>query len=311
VNEFEIIERFFVENSPALGVKVGPGDDCAVLEVSSGEQLIVTTDTLVEQVHFPVLSPPEKLGYRSCATALSDIAAMGGRARWASLALTLPEMDSAWLTSFVAGFRQALSIDETSLVGGDLTRGPLSITWHITGTVNNNGAILRSGAKVGDEIYVSGQLGAAAYALNFLAEASSNHACLAAYWSPTPRLALGRELARLASCCIDISDGLLADLSHILKASGKGANIECPSIPVHPALHELDHAEQLQYALAGGDEYELCFTSKPGCTERLEALSRAYNLPLTRIGEIVEMNNENLIHASTGEALHAQGYKHF
>lgn len=311
MNEFEIIERYFAAETSTPGVKMGPGDDCAVLEVPLDEDLILTTDTLVEQVHFPELSPPEKLGYRSCATALSDIAAMGGRARWASLALTLPTFESAWMTSFVAGFYKALSIDNTALVGGDLTRGPLSITWHITGSVRKNGSILRSGAQAGDEIYVSGELGGAAYALNFLAQDSASHASLPAYWSPMPRLSVGRGIAAFASSCIDISDGFLADLTHILKASGKSATVDCNVIPTHPALDELNQAERLRYALEGGDEYELCFTTKPGCSERLDEISRGFNLPISRVGEILESDGDSVIYASTGEILGVQGYQHF
>ena len=195
MNEFEIIEKFFNTSQTGAGVRTGIGDDCAVLEHSSDEDLIVTSDTLVENVHFPSASPPDKLGYRSCATALSDIAAMGGTARWASLALTLPDIDESWLARFVTGFKSALAIDGTSLIGGDLSRGPFTLTWHITGTVANNSALLRSGCLAGDDIYVSGTLGGAAYALDFLQSDDVDPALVERYWFPQPRLELGRAIA--------------------------------------------------------------------------------------------------------------------
>lgn len=313
MNEFEIIEQYFSRFTVHDSVLVAPGDDCAVLELASDQQLIVTTDTLVEGVHFPKASPPEKLAYRSCATALSDIAAMGGHARWASLALTLPSVNPIWLDEFSHGVGNALALDETSLIGGDLTQGPLSITWHITGTVATGQAILRSGAEIDDDIWVSGTLGGAAQALNFLATEKSNHPSLDRYWQPIPRLRLARTIRPYASSCIDISDGFLGDLRHILKASGVSAIIELIALPIDPALDALTDDQQMQYALCGGDDYELCFTAKPAHAAELIRLANNTGTMLSRVGKIssCETQQQARIYTTAGEELDTGGYLHF
>ena len=310
MKEFDIIEHFFRPSFAGRGVKVGPGDDCAVLAVSPHEDLLATTDTLIEGTHFPEQSPPAKLGYRSCATALSDIAAMGGHARWASLSLTMPLFEEKWLKPFVEGFQRALLIDETALIGGDLTQGPLSITWHITGTIPHNTATLRSGAELQDDIYVTGTLGAAAYALEFL-QTKKNHPSLDRYWSPSPRLSLSRDLQEITTSCIDISDGLLADLSHILRASNAGAIIDSAAIPAHESLNELDAAKRLAYLLGGGDDYELCFTASRASSRELAALSDQTGVRLTAIGSVAEKDDGSLIRDVNGVMLEASGYQHF
>lgn len=289
---------------------MGPGDDCAVMGVAPHEDLLVTTDTLLEGTHFPTQSPPAKLGYRSCVTALSDIAAMGGHARWASLALTIPLFDMDWMKAFVESFQGALAIDNTVLVGGDLTQGPLSITWHMTGTIAKNTAVLRSGAKLQDDVYVTGTLGAAAYALKFL-NAEQPHPSLERYWSPSPRLSLSRDLAGVATSCIDISDGLLQDLSHILRASNLGAVIDCSAIPAHDSLSPLESSQRLDYLLSGGDDYELCFTANPTDSIAIAALSKQSNVEITRIGSITARENGVLVRNDQGEELAARGYQHF
>lgn len=310
LNEFDIIKRFFLAGRTGEGLKIGPGDDCAVVEVSGDEELLMTTDTLVEGVHFPNQSMPANLAYRSCATALSDIAAMGGRARWASLALTAPDFDEEWFESFVAGFKRALAIDSTSLIGGDLTRGPLSITWHITGTTTKNSAILRSGAQINDQIYVTGNLGGAAYALEFLQQ-ESTHPSLGRYWSPIPRLDLARKIAFAATSCIDISDGFLADLSHILRASKVAATVDCDAIPSHGSLSELNRSQRLVHVLSGGDDYELCFTANPKHEAKLNEISQQCEVEISRVGTITESKQGPLIRSNEGEALSAAGYQHF
>ena len=310
MKEFDIIEHFFRRSFGDGGMKVGPGDDCAVLNVSPNEDLLATTDTLVEGRHFPQQSPPSKLGYRSCVTALSDIAAIGGRASWASLSLTMPSFEEEWLKAFVEGFQRALSIDDTTLIGGDLTRGPLSITWHITGTIPNNAATLRAGAKLEDDIYVTGVLGAAAYALEFLHK-KKTHPSLDRYWSPSPRLSLSRDLRGIATSCIDISDGLLADLSHILRASNAGAIIDSAAVPGHESLGQLDVVKRLDYLLRGGDDYELCFTADRSSSVKLASLSDQAGVKITSIGRVVERGEGSLIRDVNGETLDAAGYQHF
>ena len=312
MNEFEIIEKFFIAGEAGRGVRTGIGDDCAVLQPTANERLVVTTDTLVENVHFPPSSPPEKLGYRSCATALSDIAAMGGKALWASLALTLPKVEEPWMARFVSGFNRALAIDDTSLVGGDLTQGPFTITWHITGTAPNSGPLLRSGGLIGDDIYVSGNLGGAAYALEFLNSDDVKLALLEPYWYPHPRLELGRAIAPFATSCIDISDGFLGDLGHILRQSRVAAELDIGRLPVHSNLDKLSDNTATSIALNGGDDYELCFTAPSRSRVELDSLNKTVEPRITRVGKIVAADEEAYVPRSTeGELLQAISYRHF
>ncbi|MGR8948743.1 MAG: thiamine-phosphate kinase [Gammaproteobacteria bacterium] len=312
MNEFEIIEKFFRASSAGPGLAIGVGDDCAVIDIPHGQQIVLTTDTLVEGVHFPRQSPPAKLGYRTCATALSDIAAMGGSANWASLALSLPSFDDSWVSEFVSGFGKALAIDKSSLVGGDLTRGPLAITWHITGTVPRHQALLRSGCCVDDDIYVSGTLGGAAYALDFLSLSNAPDAVLEPYWAPLPRMALGRAILPLASSCIDISDGFVGDLGHLLRRSEVAAIIDIQAIPVNENLRVLSDEARLALALNGGDDYELCFTAKKTCRRALDAMGHTLGINLTRVGKIVApMDAAYVARDSTGAALQSTSFQHF
>ena len=311
MGEFDIIERYFRAAKSAASIDVGIGDDCAVIDVPNDQQLIVTTDSLVEGVHFPIDSEPRKLAYRTCATAISDIAAMGGTANWASLALTVPKFDEAWFSEFVHGFEQALSVDNTRLIGGDLTKGPLVVTWHIMGTVPSGTALLRSGSVIGDDIFVTGELGGAAHALSLLTSDDISGPLLDAYWFPTPRLKVGRALGPYASACIDISDGLLGDLNHILRASATSAVIDLASIPIAPALRNLTHEKCLALALNGGDDYELCFTAAKKYHAEINAISENCAVPITRIGEIVAAQQPTSITTTDGETLSPTSFQHF
>ena len=311
MGEFEIIEKYFKAATQDSDVKLGIGDDCAVLSVANDQQIIVTTDTLVEHTHFPAAADAKKIGYRTCATALSDIAAMGGVARWASLALTAPEFDEVWFSRFVAGIRRSFAVDNTVLIGGDLTRGPLAISWHITGTVERGKALRRSGCRVGDAIFVTGELGGAAYALSVLDAKDIEPSVLNAYWAPQPRLALGRAIAAIANSCIDISDGFLGDLHHLLNASTTSAVLNLDTIPLASVARELSRQERLALALNGGDDYELCFTADKIHRQQIETLRKQHGVAITEVGEIVGTQDQHQVTTTDGDILRAKSYQHF
>lgn len=285
LSEFDLIYQFFSSLGRGPGVVLGVGDDCALLQVPEGEQLATSMDTVVAGVHFPEDGFPEDIGFRAVAVAASDLAAMGARPLGMTLALTLPEADELWLRTFSEGVAAAVSAFDLPLVGGDTTRGPLCITVQVFGAVPAGGALLRGGARVGDQLFVSGTLGDAAAALTVLAGdwAGSHEAAdylEQRYYRPSVRLALGQSLLGVASAAIDISDGLLADAGHIAAASGVQLRIQPDLLPLSRALADHPDAEQARrWALTGGDDYELCFTLPPG-------------VPVpdgcTRIGEVTE-----------------------
>ena len=311
MGEFEIIQQFFKTQPPDGGVELGIGDDCAIVNVPDQHQLIVTSDTLVENVHFPPNSDAESVAYRSCATALSDIAAMGGTARWASLTLTVPNYSEDWFIGFVAGMERALAYDQTRLIGGDLTQGPLTIGWHISGTVAQGAAMCRDGSQKGDTIFVTGTLGGAAGALSRLGSEDIPQSLLDAYWSPQPRLEIGRAIQSQASSCIDISDGFLGDLMHLLSASGNAAVLDLENIPISVGLKNLAARDQLSFALNGGDDYELCFTAKKKFVHELRKVGKQYGVPITAVGEILAAHPQGPIFTSSGEPLLPKSYQHF
>lgn len=269
MGEFELIRRYFVplaarQTCPSL--LVGPGDDCAIQRIPAGMDLVFSIDTLVEGVHFPRGYHPESLGWRALAVAASDLAAMGARPECFTLALTLPEADENWLSGFARGLALASEAFGLALAGGDTTSGPLTVTLQVHGTVMAGAALRRSGARPGDLVAVSGPLGDAGAALAFLSEPNPSadaRAVLEHYHRPQPRLALGMAAAPFASAGIDISDGLIADLGHILDASGVGAALDSSRLPLSPALVRLAGEAALGHALRAGDDYELCFTFAP------------------------------------------------
>ncbi len=319
MDEFELIDRFFRPLCTDVAENdIGIGDDASVLSVPSGVRIVVTTDTHVESVHFPNGAEPYDLGFRSCTTSLSDLAAMGATARWASLALTMPDPTSAWLEGFAAGAAAALKLCSASLVGGDTTRGPLTITWNIIGVVPVGETLLRSGATPGDGIYVSGTLGSAAAALALSLIGSGDRtedegALRDRYWSPRPRFELSRRLRPLASACIDISDGLIADLTHLARSSQCGAEVDCALVPMARELIALAGAERgLQLALGGGDDYELCFTVPPEHESNLSDISAKAEVAVTRIGRMVEELGVRVIDDCDREIMiDVAGYRHF
>jgi len=292
---------------------VGIGDDGAVLDVPSGHHLVVTTDTLVAGVHFPVSSAAAAIGYKALAVNLSDLAAMGADPAWFFMALTLPCEDQEWLDSFANGMARMASRARILLAGGDVTRGPLSVTITALGLVAKGRALVRSGAQPGDLIVISGRPGAAALALQKLNSGERPTASdSAALEFPSPRLGLGRLLHGIATSCIDISDGLAADLGHILKQSGCGAVIELNRLPRPASFDALSSEEGWQLQLAGGDDYELCFTLAPESEAALPGLSRSAEVELTVIGAITE-DTQLVFSAPGGEHYEPGilGYQHF
>ncbi|WP_110993354.1 thiamine-phosphate kinase [Pseudomonas sichuanensis] len=269
MGEFELISHYFAAAPCAQGgegVALGIGDDCALLDIPAGEQLAISTDTLVAGVHFPAVCDPLLLGQRSLAVAVSDLAAMGATAIGFTLALTLPQVGPDWLEGFADGLGRMARRCGISLIGGDTTRGPLSITVTVFGRVPAGQALRRSGARPGDLLCVGGDLGNGAGALPLVLgerEATDEVAgpLLEHYWSPLPQLRLGERLRGLATSALDISDGLLADCGHIAKASGVALQVNLAQVPVSPALQALlGHEGALHAALTGGDDYVLAFT---------------------------------------------------
>ena len=303
-SEFSIISRYFSSLGRGEAVDLGVGDDCAILRMPPGQRLATSMDTLVAGVHFPEDAFPEDIGYRAVAVAASDLAAMGASPLAMTVALTLPEAEDFWLTTFSEGLAAAVSEYRLPLIGGDTTKGPLAITVQVFGLLPADAALLRSGALPGDSVYVSGTLGDAAGALAFIQDQwqpAPEHAeyLFARFYRPTARLALGGELLGRATAAIDISDGLLADAGHIAAASGVKIDIQSELLPLSAALASYsDQKQALTWALCGGDDYELCFTQPAD----LPAPSGC-----TRIGEVTA--GEGVVCDVDVDI--ASGYRHF
>jgi thiamine-monophosphate kinase len=288
--EADLIERF-LRNLGAVrtDVVLGIGDDAALLRPSPGCELVQTTDALVEHVHFLPGSPPRSLGHRALAVNLSDLAAMGASPAWALLSLTLPAVDEEWLAGFAAGFGTLARLHDVALVGGNLSRGPLTATVLLSGQVKAGTALRRRGAQAGDDVWVSGTLGDAALGRQAAAfqEADANRAWLRArHEFPTPRVALGAALRGIASACIDLSDGLLADLPRLAGASECGAELDVDRLPLSDAARRIGGPECWQQALAGGEDYELCFTARPAHATQVEAAATKAGVPVRCCGRL-------------------------
>jgi thiamine-monophosphate kinase len=295
LGEFELIDRFF--RRPTRHTLLGVGDDAALLAPTSGCELAVSVDMLVEGRHFFRGADPEALGHKTLAVNLSDMAAMGATPRWALLAGALPIAEPVWLDAFARGFFALAEASGVELVGGDTTRGPLNLCVTILGEVPAGQALLRSGARPGDTIYVSGTLGDAALAVaerrdRVVLDPGELARCEARLHCPVPRVGLGERLRGIATAAIDISDGLVGDLGHVLDASGVGAVIELAAIPrsraIDRRLASRARALALKCLLAGGDDYELCFTVPRGRAGEIAALAETLGVPLTPIGAIEE-----------------------
>ena len=316
MSEFDLIRRYFTKSTP--DALLGIGDDAALLMPSAGHALVVSSDMLVSGTHFFHDADPFMLGHKTLAVNLSDMAAMGAKPRWVTLAISLPEADDAWLERFSAGFLSLAELHSVELVGGDTTRGPLNLSVTILGEVPQGQSLLRSGAQAGDEIWVSGNLGDAALALARMQENATLNdaqfsACSAALHQPQPRVELGLALRGIAKSAIDISDGLLADLRHILDASNVGAQLNYSALPTSDVLREL-LPEPLgkQCVLSGGDGYELCFTADAESHEKISAVGVQLDLKLTCIGEIIE-GQDCVVQDGAGINIDVKGagYDHF
>jgi len=342
MSEFDLIRRHFTRDTP--GALLGVGDDAALLQVSAGHALAVSTDMLVCGTHFFADADPYLLGHKTLAVNLSDLAAMGATPRWATLAVSLPygqcardffphpnplpqvegtndslreaKIDDVWLERFSAGFFALAQQYHVDLVGGDTTRGPLNLCVTIMGEVPAQQALRRDGAQVGDEVWVSGNLGDAALALAHLQgrvalSADDLESCAKALHQPQPRVVLGLTLRGIAHSAIDISDGLLADLGHILDASQVGAQLEFAALPASHALRTQAALAQL-CMLAGGDDYELCFTAAPHHHDGLLRIANELGLRLTCIGKIVA-GQGCVVHDASGNIIQpgSIGYDHF
>lgn len=318
LSEFSLIEHFFTAQSVRRDdVAVGIGDDAAVLNVPPDQQLIAAVDTLVAGVHFPVTASASSIGHKSLAVNLSDLAAMGARPAWALLALTVPTLDELWVKEFARGFFALAERFNVTLVGGDTTQGPLSVSVQVFGTAPKGQAIQRRGAQPGDQIYVSGTLGDAGLALrHILTENPCPDVLAARLHSPEPRVQLGVQLRGLASAAIDISDGLYADLGHILRRSAVGARLRVDHLPRSEAFQaQLSSAEDDWYALPlmAGDDYELCFTIPLDQTATLHNQTDALQCPITYIGEIVSEPGLRCLYEDgrVYEPPAGRGYEHF
>ena len=315
-SEFDLIARYFTRATPSA--RLGVGDDAALIAPQAGFELAISADMLVAGTHFLPDADPAALGHKALAVNLSDLAAMGARPRWALLSLSLPQADEAWLAQFSSGFLALAAEHGVELIGGDTTRGPLNLSVTILGEVESGRALRRDAARVGDDIWVSGELGGAALGLQQLLgerqlEAAELEACLARLHRPMPRVALGRALLGLAHAAIDISDGLLADLGHILERSRLGAEIRFAELPLAAAVvRRLPEPLALRAALAGGDDYELCFTAPAGCAAEIQAAAAAVGVPVARVGRITAEAGLKLFDAEgRSMPLREAGFDHF
>ena len=316
--EFNLIKQYFTR--PTHNTKLGVGDDAALISLSAGMELAISADMLVAGTHFFPDCDAYQLGWKSLAVNVSDMAAMGANPKWATLAIALPEIKESWLAEFSRGFFACAESFNADLIGGDTTRGPLTISVQIMGEVPIGKAIKRSGAKMGDEIWVSGKLGDAALALahiqgKLVLPEEASLTCAKALHTPQPRVALGLALRDLANSAIDISDGLLADLGHILEQSTVGATLELKSIP-HSTFADfpidLNDEHLRKMVLAGGDDYELCFTAPAERHAEIIKISEVTKLQLSCIGHVT--NNTGLtLYGLDNEILNMKetGFDHF
>jgi thiamine-monophosphate kinase len=318
LSEFALIDRYFRKaGAMRADVHLGVGDDAALLQSPPGAQLVAAIDTLVEGVHFPLGSPPASIGHRVLAVNLSDLAAMGARPAWALLALTIPKIDERWLEEFTGGFAALARSHDVALVGGNTTSGPLSLTIQILGHVAKSTALLRSGGRAGDRVFVSGTPGDAAAGLaieqaKLTASSEAERYLRKRFLYPSPRLALGDCLRSYATACIDVSDGLLGDAGKLARASGCGVELVFDDLPVSEELViAVGERRARELALTGGEDYELCFTVPPAEIGRLR-----HNLPPERwgyccIGTLREVPGSVVTSGGNVIEFSHSGYDHF
>ena len=316
LSEFDLIDRYF-RNSGAVrsDVRLGVGDDAALLECPAGMTLVAAVDTLVDGVHFPRGCRPESVGHRALAVNLSDLAAMGARPAWALLALTLPSAEAQWLEGFSAAFSALALRHGVALVGGDTTQGPLAVSVTLLGWVPAGGALRRSGAAPGDALFVSGTPGDAAAGLALeqgrLAAEAARESLRERFLFPEPRVALGERLRGHASACIDVSDGLLADALKLARAGGCGVELEAARLPLSAPLRALGTARARAFALTGGDDYELCFTVPVERLAQLQAELPSEHWGYTRIGTVCVETGAHVRDERGVKTVTAPGYDHF
>ncbi|MFV2058085.1 MAG: thiamine-phosphate kinase [Thiohalomonadales bacterium] len=300
LSEFDIIRKYFTNIGYRRDdVQLGVGDDCALLRPEPGFDMVVTVDNMVLDVHFDAMTPVDCLAYKSVMVSVSDIAAMGARPAWLTLALTLPEADEKWLQLFSKGLHEVCQETQISLVGGNLSRGSLNIATQLTGLVRPDSVLLRSGASAGQGIFVTGNLGDAGMGLlshqqrlNELdLDPLAKSQVRARFYRPTARVDIGFALHSMATSCIDISDGFVADLQHLLNASEVGATIELTNLPVHPIFHRVfEQVGQWRHPISAGEDYELCFTASMQYIPQIQQLSKSQGVSITQVG-IVELQS--------------------
>lgn len=316
MNESQIIEYFFKSLTDNSDISLGIGDDAAVIDIPHGFQSVISTDTLVSGVHFFPNQNAAEIAHKALAVNLSDMAAMAAEPRWFSLSLTLPELKQDWMTLFCSGLKKLADQFNVSLIGGDLAKGPLSITITIQGLVPEQQYITRHQAQMGDHIFISGTLGDAGLVLALEQdnpEQKQYDVIKQRLHSPQPRVELGMRLRNIATSMIDLSDGLIIDLQRILAASNKGARLFLDSLPLSLTLQDLTtRDEALHYALSSGDDYELCFTAPGNLRSQIDAIQAELNLPLTCVGEITEKTDLELFN-DKGERVENNyaGFQHF
>lgn len=317
MDEFALIRRFFDRPVQDESVRLGIGDDAALIVPEPGRELVCAVDTIVAGTHYPDDLPPFDVGYRSIAINLSDIAAMGGRPRWVTLALTVPTADTGWLSLFAEGLFTAAAEANVSLIGGDTTRGETTVvSVHMFGDVQPGKAIRRSGAEAGDTVFVTGTPGDAAAGLSLLNSGSDqtgeSEYLIGRFVRPSARVALGTSIASIANAAIDLSDGLYADLQKLLIASKVGAVLELSQLPLSAAiLAKFDYDNAVDFALSGGDDYELCFAASQSHEAEVDALANQNLVQVTRIGKVV--SGEGISCTKDGEPFEYtdSGYRHF
>ncbi|WPE17444.1 thiamine-phosphate kinase [Candidatus Thioglobus autotrophicus] len=309
MNEFDLIEKYFNWknlNSNDLGI----GDDCALVSIDAHQQIATSVDTLIEGVHFPKGTSASDIAHKALAVNLSDLAAMGATPKYFTLALTLPEFDESWLLDFSSTLRVLANQYQITLVGGDTTKGALSITLNVTGTISQGRALLRSAAQAGDHIFVSNSIGDAALAWRQIQQKlTPSDQLLQHFNTPNPQVELGCALVGVANACIDISDGLEQDLGHILKRSNVGARIDLSQIPLNKEVQSyIQKTQDWCVALAGGDDYELCFSVAPENLEKLKAIEKNLKIKLSEIGVITQ--NKGIERVDDFDKK-CQSYQHF
>lgn len=317
MDEFEVIKNYFSRGSISDDVRTGIGDDCAIVSPPSGRDLVMSIDTMVEGVHFPKGAKAKGIGSRAMATALSDLAAMGARPHWFTLALTMPETDEHWLSDFSDGLFSVANTHECCLIGGDTTRGPLTITVQVHGSVETGKAIRRAGAQPDDMIFVTGCLGDGGAVLKLMScditvRPDAQEYLYERFYNPRPRIQEGEMLSGVASAAIDISDGLLTDLEKLCRASGVGAVIDTDRLPISKLWRESTEDDKaLHWALSAGDDYELCFTVPKKHFGVVEQWIKDGRLKATPIGKITNNLDVSVVRHARAYNVESKGYMHF